>query len=277
MSFAKTSELPTNPAVRIFFSGLLILEPEKDGKSCEVFVHNNSLDHNLSIEVRRKDTGHPDVIMMRLFGPLLPTLGGTPGRTGFSIRKTPGPKGIKGYDASRPSDEGASLGKAFNMQTLHDVPVGRVDLVGGLPSIFIDEGTFYAANLMPVTAQLQKKTPGSKPKDLAEIASILGANIYLNPKEKVTLTWKQSGKNLKLDLEQSNDFTYEIYINNEPLYEDDSATAPTHDEFEEYYSILPDITKLSEQFKLIFIKFHSRGSTRTPCMSVLLYDDPPPP
>jgi len=276
MPFTPTNDLGPNPAVRIFFSGLLILEPLADN-TCQVFVHNSSIDHNLSIEVRRKRQGKPDIIIMRILGPLSFT-GGDPSRThGLLIRSIgipTGPKGIKGYD-SQGSSEGTKLRDSFDLSKIHDVLPGQVDVVGGLPSILLDDATFYTAELTPMKATLKKKD-GKKEVNLTEVPQVIGANVYLDPRDpnqQLQLTWRQSGRDVNLNLEQSKDFTYEVYINNEPLFEDDSVAAPfKHDEFEEYYKILPAITPKGEQFELVFPEPPPhRGSTRTPCMSVLLH------
>lgn len=272
MPFTPVEELPSNPAVRIFFSGQMILEPSLDKKTCEVFVSRVAPDHHLSIEVRRKQAGKPDIIMMRHLGPLsfAESPAGAPPKHGVFIRVTNGPKGVRGYDGTNVSSEGKSLKHAINMNTIHDVPTGPVDRPCGRPSIYIDDAVFYAADTI-LSAVIKKKKGGGIGKPLSDIATIIGANVYLTGNSKVSLAWRQNGRDVKLDLEKSAAFSYEIYIDNDPLYEDDALTAPfTHDEFAEYYKMLPGIPP-DEQFALTFPSLsRDRGTTRTPCMSVLL-------
>lgn len=275
MPFTPTATLDPGPDVKIFFTGLLILE-SLSNNTCEVYVNRRSPDHHLSIEVRRKQAGQPDVIMMRHIGPLAytaPVPPGTPPRYGFAIRVSPNPVGIQGYNGGSTA-EGKSLGLAFNMFRIHDVATGLVEPMGGRPSILINEGVFYSAATFTRGAILQKKRNGSQPKSQPEFTNIIGANIYLTAGRVVTLSWRQNGRDVLLNLEKSATNTYEIYINNEPLYEDESPTVPfVHDEFAEYYKILPAIP-LDEQFTLTFPQPQNpdRGSTRAPCMSLLLND-----
>jgi hypothetical protein len=277
MAFPTIDSLPTNPTVRVFFSGLMILEPLANN-NCQVFVHNSSIDHNLSIEVRRKQPGRADIIVMRILDHLSFTAADPSHDHGLLIRTigiTGGPKGVKSYTGVNASPEGVRLRETFNMTTIHDVAPGAVDVIGGRPSILFDDATFYTANVSILNAELRKKD-GSKTITLTQVPTIIGANIYLDatkPAEMVNLSWRQHGRDINLNLKQSTDFTYEIYINNEPLFEEDSVTAPfSHDEFDEYYKILPGITH-NEQFSLVFpTPTPDRGSTRTPCMSVLLHD-----
>lgn len=272
MPFDSEDELPPNPDVKIFFTGLLVLEPLAN-KTCEVFVNSSAPAHCLSIEVRRKESGRPDVILMRHLGPLsfAEAPSGRPPRHGLFIRVTPGPKGVKAYSGN-PSAGNHKLSLALNMARIHDVATGPVAPFGGRPSILFDEAIFYTADVVPDrAATLKKKKSGSVPKELPEFARIIGANIYLDTADRVvTLSWRQDGREVLLDLKKHASRTYEIYINNEPLYEDESALSPfKHDEFEQYYKILPRI-QTEEQFILDFPRPPDRGSTRTPCMSVLL-------
>lgn len=285
MPFTPTADLPPNPSVRIFFSGQLVLEPSIDKKTCEVFINRTAPDHHLSIEVRRKRPKLPDVVVMRHLGPLsfagVP-LGTTP-RHGMFIQVSDSAEDIKKYNEGTASTEGKSLDLALNLKTIHDVPTNAVDLLGGLPSIRLDNAIFYTADVTPadLPITLQKKKTGSPLKRLPPIASIIGANIYLQGKSKVTLTWRQLGRDINLDLDfrkVESGASYEIYISNDPLYDDDSLLKPfQHDEFTEYYKLLPTVP-LEERFKLDFpvelpdAPRGDRGSSRAPCMSVLLND-----
>jgi hypothetical protein len=282
MPFTPIPNLAPDPDVRIFFIGLQIIQVLPNN-TCEVFIHRRSPDHHLSIEVRRKEAGKPDVIMMRHAGPLdfMAQDPAVPPKFGLTINVTPNPTGIKGYDGTQASTEGKKLDFALNMSTLHSVPCGAVEPAGGRPSILINEATFYSAATYTRGALLQKKqlhSPPLPPIPLNEFASIIGANIYLTAGRVATLSWRQDGRDVLLNLKKPAPQsppgplpTYEIYIINEPLYEDESPTAPfVHDEFDEYYHILPALPH-NEQFTMTFPNPDpDRGSTRTPCASVLL-------
>lgn len=276
MPFEPHGKLEPNPSVRIFFTGLNILAPTAD-KTCQAFVHNSSQGHRLMIETRRKRPGKPDVIMMRHFGPLAFTAADPDHTHGFLISTAglpAGQKGVKAYDGTETSTEGTKLFDSFVLSKIFDIPPGDVDEFGGLPSIFIDHGVFYTARKVTVRARLLKQG-GAKTKELTEVPTIIGANIYLNPQvpaQKVRLFWRQDAEEVHLDLKPSPDFTYEIYIVNEPLFIPDTPAAPRHGEFAEYIKILPEVlTRPDEHYELEFVEEPpERGSNRTPCMSVLL-------
>jgi hypothetical protein len=285
MPFTPTGDLPDNPAVRIFFSGLMILKPDAEGKTCEVFVHRSAPAHHLTIEVRRKRAGYPDEIMMRHVGPLAfgVTLSDDPDERpihGFFIRKgmqTPGEKGVRRYNPAQPPAEGKpeSLSLAIDLEgaQFHNGSVGPVDDLGGRPSIFIDDATFYTAAKTRPELIIKLKKEGHEDQQLAPFASLIGANIYLEDESTVALSFSHQGRfeTLELTKPTSADISYEIYIVNDPLYENDSPNEPKHDEFKEYYKILPAIPT-SEQFSLdISVATPTeRGTTRTPCMSVII-------
>ncbi len=274
MAFKPHPKLPPDPSIRIFFIGLNILAPTA-GDTCQAFVHNSSPQHSLLIETRRKRKGKPDVLMMRHSGPLAFTEADDTRTHGFLITTAglaPADKGVRAYDETEPSTEGTRLFDSFRLSKILDVSPGKVDEFGGLPSVFIDHGIFYTADKVTVKAKLVKKG-GAKEMTLTEVPTIIGANIYLDPTIKdhqVTLFWRQNGSEAHLDLKPSANFTYEIYIINEPLFELDTPAAPRHAEFEEYFKILPDVA-MNEQWELEFLEDPpDRGSTRTPCMSILL-------
>lgn len=285
MAFKPVNDLLPNPDVRIFFVGQLILEPLKDAKGCEVYVNQRAANHFLSVEVRQKTPNRPDEILMRHVGDLtlVPTPGGTSSgsdspRHGMFIlaSKEVDPTdvnnvvpAVKAYNGLNPSPQGEELDLALNMSRIHDVLCGAVEPAGGRPSILINCGTFHTAEPYPAGAILKKRRPGSLPKPQPKFAGIIGANVSLPPREAVNLIWRNKGQLETLQLLKRGNETYEIYISNEPLYQDDAPDAPVHDEFGELYKILPDVP-VHEQFILIPSRPPNLGSLRTPCMSVLL-------
>jgi hypothetical protein len=274
MPFTPVNDLPPNPHVRIFFIGQLILEPLIGAKGCEVYINRSASEHSFSIEVRGKRPNQPDEVLMRHSGPLqfAPAQDDLPPRHGMFIGIVDSPPdtqlNVTSYNGRIPSPEGEELDLALNMQSIHDVACGAVDSIAGRPSILIRRATFYTADTYPAGAKLQKRRPGSLPKPQSKFAAIIGANIYITGKERVELIWRSNGQPRQWLLETIPNYTYEIYINHEPLYQDDAD--PAHDEFQEFYKILPAIPDY-EQFVLITPPPEpDRGSLRTPCMSVLL-------
>jgi hypothetical protein len=282
MPFTPTEDLPGNPAVQIFFSGLLMLKPDAEGKSCEVFVHRSAPAHHLTIEVRRKRYGHPDEIMMRHVGPLTfgVALSGDPDERpihGFFIHKvTEGQKGVRRFNPIKPTPDGTpqSLSLAIDMEgaKFHNGSVGPVDELGGRPSIFLDDGIFYTAATTRPELEIKLKKNGAPDRQLEPFASLIGANIYLDGDSSAVVRFRHQGRFETLELKNpSPGVSYEIYIVNDPLYENDSEDEPKHDEFKEYYKILPDVPT-SEQFRLVSETppQAERGTTKAPCMSVII-------
>jgi hypothetical protein len=287
MPFTSVTDLPANPDVRIFFSGLLVLDPNpnpnlgQNVNTCEVFVHRSAPDHQLTIELRRKQAGKPDIIMMRLVGPL--AFGLTPPNAipahGMLIMVSPDPQGVKRYDPvdpQNPSSEGEGFGLAIDLESAdyHGGSVGPVDPLGGRPSIFLNDGIFYtAAKVAPIPITLRRNNVDIR--QLAPFAGLIGANIYLADNDSsLNLLWRQQGQDIVLKLNKpAEGISYELYIINEPLYEVDMPVTP-HDEFQEYYKILPQV-QTQDQFRLIIplpqpgVPPHDRGSTTTPCMPVV--------
>src|SRR5215207_6950440 len=150
MPFTSVTKLPGYPDVRIFFTGLLVIDPNPKEEAepnpfedmCEVFVHRSAPDHRLSIEVRRKRAGRPDVILMRHIGQLdfIRPPDGETARYGMLIEVNKNPKGIKRYDPAGPDDassEGEGLGLAIDLDRLPSQrkSVGEIDPQAARPSI----------------------------------------------------------------------------------------------------------------------------------------------
>ncbi len=287
MPFTSVTKLPDNPDVRIFFSGLLILDPNPSPdpipgvNTCEVYVHRSAPDHQLSIEVRRKRAGKPDIILMRHIGQLAfiaPPSGVDP-RFGMTIRVNDDPKGVKRYDPPDPdhtSSEGEGLGLAIDLEHLpaqRRESVGGVNSLDGRPSILFNDAVFYTAakTSKDVTVRLKKDDVVVVEK-LDPFARVIGANIYLdNADSSVLVEWVQQGlpKVLELLKPEDESLSYEIYIVNEPLYEEEEPTLPRHDELKEYFKILPEARERFELEVPSDTPDAERGSTTTPCMPVI--------
>ena len=274
MTFTPVFNLPPDPLIRVFFSGLLIAKPAANGSTCEVFVHRTALDHVVSIEIRLKRAGQRDVLLARIapleFAVLAP--GAQTVDHGFLLVTTAA-AGIKGYEGPD-VPEGQSFRSVLDLFNLHRGKT-RVLAPAARPSIFMNDGVFYAADITAAGLTIDLFRLGTFVRHLTPFASLLGANIY-NP---ATATWRQNGvvQSLKLDPLPTGS-SYEIYVINDPLFQPPVPPGQEHDELQEYYKILPDVPQ-GEQFNLVFVqvppgnaltrKTDDRGSTRTPCMSVV--------
>lgn len=302
MPFTSVTKLPDYPDVRIFFTGLLVIdanpeaeaEPNPSENLCEVFVHRSAPDHRLTIEVRRKQAGRPDIIMMRHLGQLdfLPPRGTDMPRLGMRIEVIRNPKGVSRYDPAGPEDassEGEGLGLAIDLDRLpsQQKSVGEINPQGARPSILFNDGVFYTAakSREDLKVGLEKDGVLVVP-ELPPFASVIGANIYLDEgdddgvRSSVIVRWVQQGLTHVLQLEKpkpeekEKGLSYEIYIVNEPLFELEDLRLPRHDELKEYFKILPDA---EERFALVLpdpdettgTASSERGSTTTPCMPVI--------
>jgi len=276
MPFTTQNNLDPNPSVRIFFIGLNIIK-SAENDTVHVFVQNSSPEHKLTIEARRKRPGRPDQLMMRQLGPLTltahdsdPTNPHTHGLMIQTFGLPAGTKGVRAYNGVEASNEGTKLTDSFVLETLLGKSPGRIERAGGTPTIFVDHGVFYTASKVTTHAQFVKQ--GSNPILLNEVPTLIGANIYLDPQvptQMVKLFWRQQGKDVFLPLPQFPNSTYEIYVINEPPFEEISPTLPRHGEFTEYFKILPDVGG-NDKFEIEFLEdIQERGSTRAPCMSVV--------
>ncbi len=293
MPFTSVTELGKYPDVRVFFTGLLVIDPNPKAESgadgepnpfentCEVFVHRSAPDHRLTIEVRRKRPGRPDILMMRHIGQLdftVPPEGVDP-RFGMFIEVNNNPKGIRRYDPADPnntSSEGEGLSLALDIEGLphQEKSVGEINPQAGRPSIRFNDGVFYTAakTREDLVVGLKKDGVVVVPK-LPPFATVIGANIHLDDDASVILEWVQQGLTHTLELEKPKEegLSYEIYIVNEPLHEQEGLLPP-HDELQEYFKIFP---KAEERFALeprppgTPAPGRERGSTTTPCMPII--------
>lgn len=273
MPFKTTDTLPENPAVTIFLSGLMIIQPDAQGQTCEVFVNRAALDHELSVEVREKRIGKPDVIWMRHFGPFDFLSSEEPS---FGLQFIAGsPKGLGMYTGAPGPQGEETLELALDLashQFHHDISL-EVDPKGGRPSIFFNDGTFYTAEKTSEDLTIKLKKGNAALPDLDSFANLIGVSISLKGEDRLAVRWRQMGLPQVLELgEPPEGSSYEIYILNDPLYVDPQE-AIKHDEFAEYYKILPSIPT-NDQFALeVEIPEPvegERGTPRTLCMCVLI-------
>ena len=302
MPFTRTEVLNETPDVNIFFSGLLVMEPT-DNNACQIFVNASAPRHYLTIEVRRKRQGWPDQLIMRHIGPL--AFVSEPDEVplhGMIIRKFDGENAVKRFVPTNAPAEVAS--RSFNLaidmaradlhgqnRELEPAVAGQppkklldVDPLGGRPSILLEDGVLYTAakhEPHPEFKVMLKKPDGSE-QEMRPFARLIGAAITLEEGSHAGIVWRQQGKVELLQLMKMPGVTYEIYIVNDPLFENDAIADvqrnPRHDEFAEYYKILHRVPT-NEQFRLRLKQPDpqatplDRGSTRLPCMPVVLGGD----
>lgn len=277
MPFRPVSEFPRDPQplVRVFFTGQMIVKPTPSGDKCEVFIHRNALDHELSIEVRLKRPGKPDSVMMRHMGPLefaRPEPPNPVAEHGLFIIAA-APAGIRRYNGVD-TTEGKRLGLALDLKNFHPGKT-KVSKAAGQPSILMNDAIFYSAEETHPELIVELQKNGVTIKTLTPFTTVIGANIY---SDLVTVEWREKGRleTLKL-VRPAPNASFEIYIINDPLCEGPPRPGlPAHDELKEYYNALPEVPH-PDRFNLFFTAVPreaeavgaAKGSTRNPCMSLI--------
>lgn len=238
--------------VHIFFHGQLILR-SSDGLGCDVIVNPLATGHVLSIEARIKEDGKGDRIAMRHFGPL-------------NFR-----------DSEAMLIEVTSVGdpvvpRAFKLQTTEEINFEDPNSVReddfrwilnvegpmfhnrelsppGIPSqniIRLRGGEYYfktAARAHP-RLQYRRRRGGVDmvPPVIGAIGCVASASVYLKANQSIAMTWQDDTREADrgLTLTQANGISYEIYIENTPLFLDKPREAQLArlDEFIHYYKIL---------------------------------------
>jgi len=284
MPFTQVPELPNQPpTVRIFLTGQLMLQPDAESKSCEVFVNRSAPNHQLTVEVREKRPGQPDAILMRHHGPLefrqaeAPVDGLLIKRIAFS--ETEGtfvPAGSIGMYTGAATQFGEALNLAIDLRSegFHPSNEMKVDFDSARPSILIQDGIFHTAfKFSPANVKVKLTRGTEPPRPLEPFASLIGANIYLNANEFLVMNWRDLGLSRTLSLKPKTDgTTYEVYIINDPLYENEEEPKG-HDELAQYYKVLPSVST-ADRFKME-VEFTQpvagdRGTSKSPCMPVVV-------
>ncbi|HET9526111.1 MAG TPA: hypothetical protein VFO99_08095 [Pyrinomonadaceae bacterium] len=274
MPFTPVQTMPSQPpTVRIFLTGQLMLQPSDGSDSCEVFVNRSAPNHHLTVEVREKRPDKPDSILMRHHGPLEFRDSGEP-VDGVMIKRMP--EGKVSMYTGRPNAYGESLTTAIDLRSedFHPANEMAVDFESARPSIMIQDGIFHTAAKTSSKLKIKLKKGETEVRDMQPFASLIGANVYLNQGEFLIFAWREMGlnKTLSLTLPEEKGAYYEIYIINDPLFEDPEEPK-AHDEFGEYYKVLPTVPT-GERLKLD-VTFpqpvpQDKGTTKTPCMPVII-------
>lgn len=282
MPFQPKFALPAGlPLVKVLFNGLMIAKPNATGTECDVFVHKTGTDHDLSIEIRLKQTNKPDEIVMRHQGSLQLLQQTQDGRKiGFILTKDT-PAGVFEYVGAATTEiDSLSFPRVFDLNRMHFGKTG-IDKPSAEPSILINDATFYcAAKTVPgLEAELRNAQTGAVITPLREFCSILGANIYGTS---VNVAWREKGQVQSFPL--TNDIPagayYEAYfVNDPPFVPRPPAGQQPHDELGEYYKILPNVpapeklkvfyTRIPGQNPAVAVPEQDKGSARFPCMTVI--------
>jgi hypothetical protein len=183
------------------------------------------------------------------------------------------------------------FGWILNLKKLHPANSLVVDLAKTRPEIQIGNGVYYFHTAQRKDGPIPLKQNGVEKGPLAGIASIVGANVYLDATTKLVLKWtNEAGTSMTLPLEKpiDNNSSHEIYINNSPLFENPSSA--THSELSEYYGVITGVPP-GERFNLEFPKFiddspeftnsidflestskfdTKKGTPRIPCMPIVI-------
>lgn len=274
MPFTSVTQLPEGkPSVRIFLTGQLILQPNAESTACEVFVNRSAPNHHLTVEVREKFEGEPDYILMRHHGPLEFLHPEAP-MEGLEIRR------LTNGNVSAYTGEPTAYGEAMSAIDLsnrdfHPNKELTIDFECARPSIMIRDGIFNTAAKTPTNLEFKVKRGTKIAREIPSFASIVGANIYLGDNDKLILMWNEMGLLRNLTLTKPVDgLSYEIYIINDPLY-DDVREGKAHDEFSEYYKVVTNVPT-TERLKMemtVLAEEPERGSAKTPCMPVVIGGD----
>jgi hypothetical protein len=273
MPFTQVQEMPNQPpTVRIFLTGQLMLQPNAASDSCEVFVNRSAPNHHLTIEVREKRPGRPDSILMRHHGPLA-FRNRNPPIEGLLIARQPAGN-VRMYTGDATAyGEALSLAIDLRSENFHAANEMAIDFESARPSIVIQDGIFHTAEKTSDKVKVKLRR-GDRVRELPRFASLIGANVYLGENEFLNLAWREMGLSKALSLTKPVDegTTYEVYIINDPLYEDPEE-AKAHDELAEYYKVLPTVPtgeRLKMETEFLQPVAHDKGTTKTPCMPVVI-------
>lgn len=292
MPFSAVKDLPL-PPIRIFFHGLVVLH-SPTGANWFAEILREAATHTLSIEVRMKEAGQPDQILLRHHGHLN---GRDPGLriTVLKTDGTPDPSPVvaskyipsASFPVPNPSPAGEEIKDfrwALNLEhrTFHNDDL-KVKPTKTRPGIEVAGGRSILYTAVFKNGEIERTQGGAAASKLLGIASVVGANLYLSDGTMAVLDFARFNEPLRLPKPAaSSPVSYEIYVDNSPLF----ATTE-HDEMAEYYRVVEkengDDIEASKQFKLDFpdegdsqtgsAKFNLddfRGSIRIPCMPAVL-------
>ncbi len=230
-------QLPPDPTVTIHFTGLLVFCFEEDFKHCQIGVHSQSKNHELSIRIVKKQPG-PVISSVQTL-----TLGHDLIRQASHLWldiEGPAPALHQGAEpfvvgiANEPPDHEQDFRHMIDLEGEHfyDRPLKVKSNDVLKPSLFITKGLFYTSARTAKSFQRVPEadaggghthnhahgtTSGAMTShNLGKIGEYVGVNIYLDDKDQaVVLKAGQNGPEL-LRLKKEEDTTYEITVENGP-------------------------------------------------------------
>ncbi len=274
---------PLDPSdVNIFFHGQLFLRSE-DGETCEVGVNPLAINHILSIEVRTKQLGRPDLINMRHFGPLH-----LRSPEGMSIEVLPAvasPRAFK-CETTYPIDFRNGTGAPdndfrwilnFEGRNFHH-PKELLPTVFGTKNVIRLKGGeyFFETAFRANPLMLFNRTGGGLADETFRgIGAIAGARVFLADNQSVVVKWNDDTAERVLTLTRTPNVTYEIYIENTPLFvQVDPMKLGDHEELVHYYNLIPESqVPAAARFKLtpaLTRTGRDLGSPTIPCQPLKL-------
>ncbi len=242
------------PDVQIFFHGQLLLRSE-DGATCEVVANPIATGHVLTIEARIKPAGRADLIGMRHIGPLHFRQG-----EGMLIEVinpvAPSPAAWKcitldpiDYEtgnAPPPRDQDFRWILNLEGTQFHERELNS-PLFNSQHVIRLRGGEYFFRTAARASAQfVYKRSGGGKgDKTFRRIGAIASASVFLDTNQSVVLRWQDGTQeeDRVLTLTKTPDTTYEIYIENTPLFQvtPPPAELENRDELIEFYKVIQAI------------------------------------
>lgn len=286
MAFRETllTQMPgTAPDVSIFFHGQLFLRSE-DGEICQVGVNPLADNHILSVEVRIKQAGKPDLIKMRHFGPLNPRQ-----PEGMTIEVSPAAdqahraawKCISADPINYESGEGDpnDCRWLLNLEGPHfHKPQELIPTVFGTKDVIkLQGGAYYFTTAFRSGTQLKFKRTGGglADQDFRGIGGAARASVFLQPNQSVLVKWNDGTQEQVATLTKASGISYEIYVENTPLFvQVDPDNLESYEELVHYYKVIPTTqVPAAGRFKMtpeVDVPDRDFGSPDIPCQITLL-------
>jgi len=274
------------PDVKILFNGQLLLRSE-DGLTCDVAVNPFATDHVLSIEVRVKIAGQDDLIGMRHFGPLhLRASEGmsievdNPPAIGPAIWKCVTTDPIDYAQGTNPPPD-TDFRWLLNLEgPLFHGRALETDIFKTKHVIRLRNGEYFfrTAALSEPRLEYHRTGGGKAPFTFRKIGTTASASVFLINQQQVVLKWNDDNDEQALTLEKAPNTTYEIYIENAPLFQDSPPESElvNYDEFVEYYKVIPKVLPCPEGTRFKLVPAHhdtgggNEGSPTIPCQVIIL-------
>jgi hypothetical protein len=279
------NRLPESPQVKVFMTGLFILQFDPKSTHCYVNIHKPAPSHLFSFVVKAKQVGYPDWTLFRHYGDLDEEI--RIQVTGATMSAVCKHQYGEVFNREKPtSEQEKDLRWMLDFSYLHPMKKLTLDLRRLGPGIHINSGVFYTARRTdPKRVQVLKTRQmqtGAEELDLHSIPCLIGVNINLNANEYVYII-RGDERVIRLPNRSSEGITYEIYIENDPespYHRHEVAPARRSNQrgadrrishFRKYYQVIRGVSG-AEEFEieyepLVMLKDDEKTSTPdVPCM-----------